>query len=363
MEETLDKYKNIVVQIATPYSSGTGVYLSHYNFIVTNEHVIRDTLSVVVEGVAFGRKNAHVVFIDEKNDLAFLKIADLNKSNNPKGINLKSIYQPSIGESIYAIGHPFGLKYTTTKGIISSLNYLVDDVNYIQHDAALNPGNSGGPLLSCEGDLIGINTFILKNGVNIGLSLPISHLYKAITTFIDSGFKKAIVCTVCNIALEDVPKTSVYCHNCGSKQKYISSAKKYEPIGVSKKIEEILETLGYDLMLSRRGLRNWEIREGSAKLDLSYQKKTGLIIADAYLANLPKTHIGELYNYILKQNYYNHGISFSVKGNDIVLSTLVYDQYLNKASAVKLIKRLLMSADHYDNILVEKFGATWAKNN
>lgn len=356
MEEILARYKKIVIQIVTPYSTGTGFYISKYDVIVTNEHVIRDTQSVVIEGVQVGRKTARVVFLDEKNDLAFLKIDDAMEI---QPIDIAISNRLLIGDNVYAIGHPFGLNYATTKGIISNLSYKLGHTNYIQHDAALNPGNSGGPLVSTDGEVVGVNTFIYRNGLCIGLALPINHLFESLEAYSKSGYTKAIKCSICSNVIEDKIQNSIYCQNCGSKQNFISSAKDYQATGISKKIEGILEDLGYDLLLSRRGLNNWAIREGSAKLDISYQQKTGLIIADAYLANLPKSNIGLIYNYLLKQNYYNQGISFSVKGTDIMLSTLIYDQYLNKKSALKLIKKLLKSADHYDNILVEKFGASW----
>jgi len=78
------------------------------------------------------------------------------------------------------------------------------------------------------------------------------------------------------------------------------------------------------------GPNHWSIRRGSAKINIAYHEKSGLIIGDAYLATLPEDNIKELYTFLLKQNYKLEGLTFSVKGQDIILSLLIYDQYLNK---------------------------------
>ena len=90
---------------------------------------------------------------------------------------------PVEGEPIIAIGHPFELKYSTTKGIVSNTRHIIGDIQYIQHDAALNPGNSGGPLIDASGQIIGVNTFIIKDGNDIGFSLPAKILSETIKAF------------------------------------------------------------------------------------------------------------------------------------------------------------------------------------
>ena len=84
------------------------------------------------------------------------------------------------GEVVVAIGHPFGLNYTATQGVISKVDRIRDGVKYIQIDAAINPGNSGGPLVNKEGEVIGINSFIIRGGDNLGFALPVSYLKEAL---------------------------------------------------------------------------------------------------------------------------------------------------------------------------------------
>jgi len=158
--EIIELYKHVVIQIATPYSTGTGFYIADYGLIVTNEHVIRDNNKVVVVGEDFEKQMVDVIYCDPKFDLAFLSCPD--KVAMPS-VSMSVDNVLTEGDQVLAIGHPFGLKYTATQGIVSNMLHKQDDINYIQHDAALNPGNSGGPLLAHNGKIVGVNTFIIKD--------------------------------------------------------------------------------------------------------------------------------------------------------------------------------------------------------
>jgi len=181
MEAIIDLYKNVVVQIATPFSLGTGFYLGRYNLIVTNEHVVRGNQRVVINGQSFDEHLASVKFIDEHLDLAFLDGSQINIDHHAK-IDPES--EVDIGDEIIAIGHPFGLKFAFTKGIVSNPAVLRNELNFIQHDAALNPGNSGGPLVNRQGEIVGVNTFTIVQGNSIGFSLPIQQVKQNINKFI-----------------------------------------------------------------------------------------------------------------------------------------------------------------------------------
>jgi serine protease Do len=356
MEKIIDRFKDIVIQIATPYSTGTGFYISDYNVIITNEHVVRDNQKVIVDGDLISKQIVEVLYVDPKFDLAFIQapegLQDLE-------IQIDHNQQLNEGNYVIAIGHPYGLKYTVTKGIISNLVHEQSGIHYIQHDAALNPGNSGGPLVNLNGKIIGVNTFIIRDGNNIGFSLPVKYLEETLKAFYSNTENRGVRCDSClNIVFENTVDQG-YCPHCGSKITMISELEPYEPIGVSKIIEEMLIHLDFDVELSRRGPKNWEILHGSAKINISYNSKIGLIICDAYLCELPGSGIKAIYKYLLRQNHQLDGFCFSVKDQDIIISLLIYDQYLNKSTGVKLFKRLFHKADFFDNILVEEFGAKW----
>ena len=353
-------FRKVVIQIATPYSKGTGFYLGGSKFIITNEHVVRGNKEVVIEGKIVDRQLAKVLFTDPKYDLAFLSAPA--QPMIPQ-IQFGDSVQVREGDKVIAIGHPFGLKYTATQGIISSTNHVQNDISFFQHDAALNPGNSGGPLLDSHGKIIGVNTFMIRDGENIGFSLPVDYLKSTVEDYLKGGGNNSVRCIACSNLVFDTGKEQKYCPHCGSGITLPAYEEEYEPVGVNKTIEELLLATGHAVQLSRRGPNNWEIQQGSAKINITYHEKTGLIIGDAFLCNLPKENIGPLYEYLLKQNYLVEGLTFSVnpKGHDIILSLLIYDRYLNLDTGIQLFRHLFEKADHYDDILVNEFGAFWKK--
>jgi putative serine protease PepD len=148
--------------------TGTGIIFSKTGLIVTNYHVVKDATEITVsfDGSSGTTRRATVVGSDPSADLAVLKV-------NPEGLELHPLTfadssQVEVGEAAYAIGNPFGLNWTLTTGVISALNREIDAQNgaaikgVLQTDAALNPGNSGGPLINGSGEVIGINSQIVS---------------------------------------------------------------------------------------------------------------------------------------------------------------------------------------------------------
>ena len=350
-------YENIIIQIATPYSTGTGFYLKEYDLIITNEHVVRENKNAVVAGIGFEKQMVPVVFLDTKYDLAFLKAPIGHTMPEIKTATTEHLDE---GDKVIAIGHPFDLKYTVTQGIISSMLHQEGDISYIQHDAALNPGNSGGPLVDMNGYIIGINTFIIQKGNSIGFSLPVSYLLNCINEFKAGNGARGVRCASCkSVSFESLEKSTGYCVMCGAAIEMISQIDDYEPYGVCNTVEEIIERLGYPVALTRKGPNNWSLKKGSAVVNISYHEKTGMLVGDVFLCTLPEKNIGELYYYLLKQNYLLEGLSLSIKNQDIILSLLIFDQYINSETLFKLFNKLILTSDMVDNLLVEEFNAKW----
>jgi len=89
---------------------------------------------------------------------------------------------------------------------------------------------------------------------------------------------------------------------------------------------------------------------------------SGLITGDAYLGTLPMENKKPVFEFLLRQNFIIEGLNFSVREQDVILSLLIYDRYLNKQTGEKLLNYLMSKADHYDNILVEQYGVRWNVN-
>ncbi len=352
-QDILENARRAIVQIATPYSTGTGFTLADHRLIVTNEHVVRNQQEAVIK-LAQGKKQlCKVVFLDELHDLALLRY-DGDKIH---GLTLTESDKYELGNEIVALGHPYGVEFSATYGHISSTEHRHQEITYLQHDASLSPGNSGGPLLAMDGSVIGINTFVLQQGLDISYALPAEILISILSQLKVDEQRSAALCDSCETIVYDDTIQEQYCPSCGRAVHLPSQIERYHPTGVKATIEEIITDLGYQVSLARTGPNQWEIVKGSALIRMTYHDSTGLLSADASLCQLPTEGVDRLYHYILAENHKAHGLSMSVKAQDVVLSLLIYDQYLDLHTGRELLSRMFQKADDYDDILIEKYGA------
>ena len=174
-------------------SLGSGFIINKNGTIITNNHVINNAEDIVVR-VGDKEYKAKVLGADPYSDLAVLKI-DTNKKFTP--VKFGNSDQARVGDWVVAIGNPFGLGGTVTSGIISARNRDINLTRYddfIQTDASINQGNSGGPLFNLDGDVIGINTAIIAPGqsgsIGIGFAIPANAAANVITQLIKYGETK-----------------------------------------------------------------------------------------------------------------------------------------------------------------------------
>lgn len=355
-ESNLHPYREAVVQIATPYSTGTGFYLQPHGLIVTAEHVVRDNSEVIVRAQHIPMQMVRVLYLDELHDLAFL-----DASGVTSGPEIPIAQGPPLreGEAVVAVGQPFGFPYQQAQSRVSNTSYEIAGIRFIQYEATLGPRYSGGPLVNLAGEVVGVNAFLMRDGAVEGLALPVSYLVQAIADFERQGCRLSARCSSCKAIMYEELADQGYCSNCGASITLPQDAPDYEPVGVAKTMEDLLEQAGYLPQLSRRGPDAWEIQRGSARINVAYYEKTGLITGDAYLCTLPQKNIKALYEYLLRQNYETESLTLSIKGQDIILSLLIYDRYLNVDTGIALFEHLFERADYYDNVLVETYGARW----
>src|SRR5215471_1184038 len=196
--------ENSVVQITSkppnPQSpntstSGTGFVYDNQGHIVTNGHVVGGAMEMDVTFSDGNKYTANVIANDINNDIAVLQISQ-NATKPLKPLVLGNSSDIGVGDTVIAIGNPFGLSDTMTTGIVSGMDrsvpyggYLIP--NAIQTDAPINPGNSGGPLLDTKGEMIGMNTAILS-GTNtfsgIGFAIPSNTITKIVPILIEKGY-------------------------------------------------------------------------------------------------------------------------------------------------------------------------------
>jgi serine protease Do len=176
-------------QRRTQRSLGSGVVIRPDGYILTNEHVILRSGKIQVQFADERQFDARLVGADSDSDLAVLKI---DKVSNLPHLPLGSSDDLMIGETVIAIGNPFGLSHTVTTGVVSAVDRSLNTngrtyYDFIQTDASINPGNSGGPLLNIKGDLIGINTAIYGRAQGIGFAIPISRAKRIVRELITHG--------------------------------------------------------------------------------------------------------------------------------------------------------------------------------
>jgi putative serine protease PepD len=194
----------VAIKVVTPEGEdeGTGIVLNEKGLILTNDHVVKDATSITVDASGSSKitRSAKLVGEEANQDLALISV-------DPSGLGLKPLTLASssslqVGDAVYAIGNPYGLEETLTRGIVSALGREIEApdgskiAGAIQTDAALNPGNSGGPLLDEEGDVIGVNSQIASDAstadgsqpgsTGVGFAISSNTVAQAIKT-IESG--------------------------------------------------------------------------------------------------------------------------------------------------------------------------------
>ena len=159
-------------------SSGSGFVIREDGYLVTNAHVVADAERIQVRLTDGRRFDAKLIGLDERVDLALLKIDATGLPVAPLGDSNRT----RVGEFVLALGHPFGLEQTVSFGIVSRkgapIQVAAPGFEFIQTDAAVNPGNSGGPLVNMAGEVVGVNSMAAVNG-SIGFAIPV-NLVKAL---------------------------------------------------------------------------------------------------------------------------------------------------------------------------------------
>ena len=175
-------------QPRTSKGLGSGFIYSKNGYVITNFHVIEKANDISVVLNNGNRYDANVIGTDSRTDLALLKISADESLNVVKVGNSNKL---RIGEDVIAIGNPLGFGATVTTGIISAKGRYIDGlgtyVDFLQTDAALNRGNSGGPLFNFKGEVVGVNTAIAANGQGIGFAIPISMAIDVIKDLQENG--------------------------------------------------------------------------------------------------------------------------------------------------------------------------------
>ncbi|MGE3261016.1 MAG: S1C family serine protease [Bacteriovoracia bacterium] len=186
-------------------SLGSGFVIDENGFILTNHHVVEraSEIEVFFDDGKKTKLKAKLIGSDKKSDIALLQV---KAGPHLLPLTLGNSDAVKVGESVVAIGNPFGLSHTVTAGIVSAKNRVIGQGpfdNFLQTDASINPGNSGGPLFNAHGEVIGINAAINASGQGLGFAIPVNQAKKLLPDLkkygrILRGFMGALVVTTPN---------------------------------------------------------------------------------------------------------------------------------------------------------------------
>ena len=174
-------------------SLGSGLIIDASGLVVTNEHVIEGASRILVTTLDGRELEATVLGSDRDADLAVLKVAAKGLPATPLGKSANLL----MGETVVAVGNPFGLSHTVTTGVLSARGRTVGGsggggrralfTDFLQTDASINPGNSGGPLVNLDGQVIGINTAIIQGASGIGFAIPADRAQRVVDDLLRFG--------------------------------------------------------------------------------------------------------------------------------------------------------------------------------
>ena len=208
-----------VVHIELPGGAGSGFVFAPDGLILTNSHVVSNAASVKVTLLDGRRFDADLVGDDPDTDLAVLRIS----ADALGSISFGDSASLLPGQLVIAIGNPFGFQHTVTAGVVSALGRglrartgrLIE--NLIQTDAALNPGSSGGPLVTAAGEVVGVNTAIIRGGNGIAFAIPGNTAQVVVSSLLRDGrVRRAVLGISAHTA--SIPRRLVIEHRLGSAQ-------------------------------------------------------------------------------------------------------------------------------------------------
>lgn len=346
----------LVYKVTHAGGSGSCFYLKSHDLFVTNYHVVSGFHEVAIHDNDRNPYLARVVLVNPALDIA-LMVADGDFSQLPE-LSLAADDALEIGGKVSVAGYPYGMPFTVTEGSVSSPKQLMDGKYYIQTDAAVNPGNSGGPIFNENNEVVGVTVSKFSNADNMGFGIRVEALRKLLEVVDDmdrSCFQ--VQCDSCDglIAGEED-----FCPSCGEKlPEGIFVERQQSPLAVF--CEQAIEEMGVNPVLARDGYDSWTFHKGSSEIRIFVYDNTYLF-AVSPINLLPKKEVEPVLDYMLSEDFTPY--KMGIEGRQIYLAYRIHLSDLTEASEDEIRRNLVnlaLRADEMDNKMVERFGCEFSE--
>ncbi|MDR2911485.1 MAG: trypsin-like peptidase domain-containing protein [Bacteroidales bacterium] len=346
---------NAVFRVNHSEGSGSCFYLKSTGLFVTNYHVVSGFRKVAIRDDNRNIYLAHVVLVNPQADIALLK-ADGDFSTVPE-ITIPEGGEVGIGHRIVVAGYPFGMPFTATEGTVSSPRQLIQGQYYIQTDAAVNPGNSGGPMLNENNELIAVTVSKFTNADNMGFGIPVSKLREVLSTAGNIDMCFHLQCPSCDGLTTEEEE---YCPSCGERlPENIFKERTLTDLAVI--CEKTIEDMGINPLLARMGNESWVLHKGSSEIRLFVHSRSYLFCTSP-INLLPKKDLEPILTYLVSEDMRPY--KMGVDGNQIYIAYRIHISDLfseQQSDVMRQLVDLAHKADELDNMLVEKFGCEFSE--
>ncbi len=345
--------QNYIYKIITSSGSGSGFNIKGYGYITTNWHVVDGYKEVAVETRDKRRYLGKVVMVNPHKDIALIRVYELSYHDSP--IELDKELKIENGQKVCIGGYPFGMPFTITQGIISSSAQIIDNQKYIQTDAAVNPGNSGGAMLNEENKLVGVVASKFTDADNIGFAIPYSVLIDELESYKFREDKFRVRCSSCGGYIEE---KSTFCQNCGGSIK--------EGLFDEKELT-FLESIVYDALieiplfpvLCSTGSEHWEFYKDDILIRL-FKINQDIFGTYAPLCKLPQDNLDEILKEITSDKFSRFKIAIEKENNNIAMFYRFYISDLNEENhrkeIIHYLSEYIKSTKKLSEYFIDKYG-------
>lgn len=345
-----------VYKVTHAGGSGSCFYLRSLGLFVTNYHVVEDFQLVAIHDRDRNPYLAKVVLVNPTIDIALLS-AEGDFSHLPD-IELAASESLAIGNKVFVAGFPYGMPFTVTEGSVSSPKQLMNGRNYVQTDAAVNPGNSGGPIFNEVGQVVGVTVSKFKDADNMGFAVRIEDLLSVLNTV--ETLDRSCFHVQCHSCDEHIKTKAEYCPSCGAKlAKDVFDVRELSELSVF--CEDAIRTIGIDPIIARDGFEDWTFHRGSSEIRL-FTYDNSYLFCISILNLLPKTNVEPVLAYLLEQDFSPY--KFGLDGREIIMAYRIHLTDLTEGSSERIKRELIemaTKADELDNFFVNTFGCEYTE--